>query len=238
MELIEHTFQQAEKNLAVDEYLLNDCEESPGHEYLRLWNPVDWMVVIGRSTRSSLEVDLDFCRANAIPVFRRISGGTSIVTGQGCLMYAVILDYRQRPELRSLDQAHQFVMQKMQSAISSLGVQVEFQGTCDLTLNNRKFSGNSMKSLRNSMLYHGTFLCTFSIEKIEQCLLSPERQPEYRQQRSHADFLTNLDVDESVLRNAIIEEWGGTKSDRNWAMTNLDTLCREKYLNDKWNFRI
>ena len=49
------------------------------------------MVVIGRSSRTADEVDLEYCRAEGIPVLRRCSGGAAVVVGPGCLMYSVVL---------------------------------------------------------------------------------------------------------------------------------------------------
>jgi N-acetylneuraminate synthase len=62
------------------------------------------LVVIGRSSKAEEEVRLDYCRAHEIPVQRRASGGAAIVSGPGCLMYAVVLSYQLRPALRSLDE--------------------------------------------------------------------------------------------------------------------------------------
>ena len=47
------------------------------------------MVVVGRSSRLDEEVHLDACRAAGVPVLRRPSGGAAIVSGPGCLMYAL-----------------------------------------------------------------------------------------------------------------------------------------------------
>ena len=39
-------------------------------------------------------------------MLRRISGGAAVVVGPGCLMYALVLSLRLRPQLRNIDQAH------------------------------------------------------------------------------------------------------------------------------------
>ena len=71
---------------------------------------------------SKLKTNRSYCDANQIEIIRRCSGGQTIVTGPGCLMYAVLLDYRRRPELRMLDRAHEFVIGKMKTAIQTLGI--------------------------------------------------------------------------------------------------------------------
>ena len=118
------------QNLAFDELLLESAETGPPErEFLRLWEPAAPMVVVGRSSHVEQEVDLDFCNANDIPVLRRSSGGAAIVTGPGCLMYAVVLSFARRPALKDISKAHSFVLRQL---ISTLGPLVAAQGrvTC------------------------------------------------------------------------------------------------------------
>ena len=82
------------ENLALDEALLDEAEQGRGPaEVLRLWEPLEPFVVVGRSSRLAVEVDMESCRAARTPVLRRCSGGAAVVTGPGCLMYAVVLSY-------------------------------------------------------------------------------------------------------------------------------------------------
>jgi hypothetical protein len=66
-------------------------------------------------------VNLDVCRARGIPVLRRASGGATIVTGHGCLMYAVVLAYRGRSHLRDISQAHRFVLDTIAAGLQAAG---------------------------------------------------------------------------------------------------------------------
>src|SRR4051794_35269093 len=87
------------ENLAFDEALLEWAEQGSAEgEFLRLWESTQPMVVVGRSSRVAEEVNEPFCREKRIPVLRRSSGGAAIVTGPGCLMYALVLSYAVRPE--------------------------------------------------------------------------------------------------------------------------------------------
>lgn len=226
------------QNLALDEWLLHRCDSSNVPvEVLRLWeNPVH-AVILGRSSKVMDEVNQEFCRAHNIEYLRRSSGGASVVIGPGCLMYAVVLDYRIRPELKMLDQAHQYVMQKMLNAIQQCGVNVRFQGTCDLTLDGRKFSGNSLRCQRNSFLYHGTLLYDFDLNLVQQCLGTPPRQPEYREGRSHQDFVTNLPVSKEQLVTALVSSWNAHEDPANIPMDQIETLVREKYGQQAWTHK-
>lgn len=153
-------------------------------------------------------------------------------------MYAVVLDYRLRPELRMLEQAHQFVMSRIQQAIANIGFAVEMQGTCDLTINGRKFSGNALRCKRNWMLYHGTLLCDFDLELIQACLGSPVRQPDYRAGRSHRDFLTHLPVEVHALRQSLIGVWQADSLRASWPRELTFELTSQKYSTEAWTYKI
>ena len=223
-------------NLAIDDALLESAESSADYpETLRLWEPDAPMVVIGRSSPLSTEVNLDHCRSNDIPVFRRISGGQSIVTAPGCLMYAVLLDYRKRPELRMLDQAHQFVTQQLQTAINSLGLETEINGTCDLTYQGRKFSGNALRCRKDWFLYHGTILLKeFDLDLITQCLGAPHRQPDYREQRAHEDFVTSIPASVTDVKQALAKQFDATTISEDAPLSMAEELVASKYQDPEW----
>jgi lipoate-protein ligase A len=239
MQLLDLTLKTSAENIALDEALLEAAEIDEGTEVLRLWEPTVPLVVAGRSSSIQNEVKLDVCRARAIEVFRRCSGGATIAAAPHCQMYAVLLDYRKRPELRMLEQAHRFVINRMQTAIESLGIQVAVEGICDLVLNNRKFSGNALRCKRNWMFYHGTILCkSFDLSLVSELLGPPQRQPDYRENRDHLDFLTVLPADPQSVRQAIIEQWNAFESKADWPVELTKQLSAEKYLADSWTYRI
>lgn len=226
-------------NLALDEALLESAEASPEHpEILRIWEPRSPVVVLGRSSPIETEANLKYCQDQEIEVLRRCSGGQSIVTGPGCLMYAVLLDYRKRPELRMLEQAHQFVMRQMQTAIGKLNIDVQLQGTSDLTFQGRKFSGNALRCKRSWLIYHGTMICDFDIDLITNCLGKPIRQPDYRESRSHAEFLTQLPTTTGELSKAIVKQWNAIDTKNDWPQELTSRLVSEKYSCDQWTQKV
>jgi lipoate-protein ligase A len=153
-------------------------------------------------------------------------------------MYAVVLSYHWRPELRMISEAHCFVMKTMLAALGDLAPDARFMGTSDLAVKGRKFSGNSLRAKRSHLLYHGTLLYEFPLDLISACLRSPPRQPDYRSGRTHADFVANLGVPPEGLRRAIIEHWQAYPSSGNWPEEKTDELVRQRYSRDDWNQRL
>ncbi len=239
MQLLQYTHPTAAGNLAIDEALLDYAEANEDHpELLRLWEPNQTMVVLGRSSPVEIETNRSYCEANQIEIIRRCSGGQTIVTGPGCLMYAVLLDYRRRPELRMLDRAHEFVIGKMKTAIQTLGIPVGMKGTSDLTFQGRKFSGNALRCKRNWLIYHGTLLCDFDLNLIAKCLGKPIREPDYREGRSHLEFLTQLPTTTEKLREAIASEWSSGPRAESWPRELTTNIMQLDYQQDEWNFKI
>lgn len=225
-------------DVALDEALVEQADRSSDHaEVLRVWEPTSTAVIVGRSSPLAREVNVEACRGDGVPVIRRSSGGASIVTGPGCLMYAVLLSYTNRPEVRMLDAAHQFVMGRLAHAMSDLGLDVEAKGICDLTLGQRKFSGNALRCKRNWMVYHGTILCTFETSLIDRYLGMPVRQPEYRRGRGHSEFVTRLDIPTTDVRAALKKAW---RADEPFAEAPIDLahhLAATKYRTEAWTWK-
>jgi lipoate---protein ligase len=238
MHLVDLTLKTAAENVALDEALLEEAEVAgQPSEVLRLWESPQTAVVVGRSSKVTSEVNLDACRSLGVPVLRRASGGAAIVAGPGCLMYAVVLSYGLRPTLRSLDEAHGFVLSTMLAGLRTLAPGAQRQGTSDLTLGEYKFSGNAVRCKRGHLLYHGTLLYDFSLPLVSQFLGTAPRQPDYRAGRAHERFVINLPVSGAALRAAIIAAWRPEHERRDWPQERVRQLVEEKYNQEEWNFR-
>ena len=238
MKLLDLTLPTGEENLALDEALLELSNQTAEYDdVLRIWEPHAPMVVLGRASKATVEVDLDFCRQQGIPVLRRCSGGATVVSMPGCVMYAVTLCLDRFPALRVIDKAHQYVLNRIGEAVSSLTDGVKLDGTSDLTIGKKKFSGNSLRCKANAILYHGTILNDSSLELISRCLKMPPRQPDYRNQRSHLDFLMNLKLDRDALVEQIIRRWDAKEPIKSWPKEDVSRLVKERYSQQTWNFR-
>tara|TARA_B100000809_G_scaffold170790_1_gene168116 strand:- start:333 stop:1046 length:714 start_codon:yes stop_codon:yes gene_type:complete len=236
MKLLDLTLESPASNLALDEALLDEAESSPdGAEWLRLWEPQEQMVVLGRASQAERELHLDRCQQAQIPVLRRCSGGAAIVTGPGCLMYSLVLGLQDRPQLRIPEQVHRFVLGQTARALESLGPDIAMEGTSDLVIGGHKFSGNSLRCKRNHILYHGTLLYDFPLQQISTFLQMPPRQPDYRQEREHHDFVTNLDIGADQLRQLLVAQWQATEAGASWPRERTEQLVATRYGMEEWN---
>ena len=229
MRYLDLTLPTGEENLALDEALLEEAEAADGRlQTLRIWEPLQPMVVLGRSSRIAAEVRQAECRALGVPILRRASGGAAIVTGPGCLMYSLVLDYRERPALRAVNHAHRFVLGTIEAALRLLLPGVASRGISDLAIGEAKFSGNSMRCKLNHFLYHGTILYDFPLELIERCLTVPPRQPAYRQGRAHRDFVTNLPLSRQQIRDVLRTAWNALEPCEDWPSSLTQQIVAER----------
>jgi lipoate---protein ligase len=245
MQRLELTLRKPTENLALDEALLDWAEEANAdREFLRIWESPQPMVVVGRSSRLRAEVDEAACRESNVPILRRSSGGAAIVAGPGCLMYAVVLSYRLRPELKDIGRAHAYVLGRLAASLGALVSRwgsIVHVGTSDLAFVNqsserRKFSGNSMRVKRTHMLYHGTLMYGADLSLVARYLRMPPRQPEYRAERSHADFLVNLPLARREVIAAVDRAWPTVGSLTNWPNERVASLAAERFSQPSWTY--
>ena len=246
MERLIITLPTPAENVALDEALLDWAEEEGGQrEFLRIWESAQPFVVAGRSSCVTQEIDRPECDGRRIPIVRRSSGGAAIVAGPGCLMYAVVLSYQARPELRDIGRAHRFVLGRIVDSLTPFLERAgnpERAGTSDLVLLDRnagsparKFSGNSMRAKRTHFLYHGTLLYDFDLASIESCLLMPPRRPDYRGARQHLEFVTNLPLGREQLTAALDAAWPTTGELMDVPMSRVENLVATRFGQASWN---
>jgi lipoate-protein ligase A len=234
MRLLDLTLPSAAENLALDEALLLDAEEGSSGEVLRLWEYPRPVVVLGAGCRITDDVNEETCRADAVPILRRASGGGTVLWGRGCLLFTLVLRYDRSPELAQIDSSYRYILGRIAPALAELGVMVEQEGTSDLALAERKFSGNAQQRKRTHLLHHGTLLYAFDLAQVSRYLLQPPRQPDYRARRDHVDFLCNLPVAGDELKERLRQLWGAEDSGLDWPMERVRRLVQEKYLTEAW----
>jgi lipoate-protein ligase A len=242
------------EQLAADEALLDWCEAGHDGETLLFWVPRETFVVVGYANKVATEVNVAACEQKNIPIFRRCSGGGTVVQMTGGLNYSLILRIEENSPTRNISSANQFIMEKNRVAIEGAFPKSEIRnpkpeisvcGHTDLTLANRhpppvasrKFAGNSQRRRKNFLLFHGTLLLNCDLKLIGELLLMPSLQPDYRDHRQHSDFVTNLNLPGEQVKAALAREWNANEELTNPPLEEMEKLAREKYSMREWNFK-
>jgi lipoate-protein ligase A len=209
MKVEDLSFTDPQQNLEYDDQLLALADKQGVGEVLRFWESSSYFVVLGRTCKDDVDVDLEACSKGGISVLRRSSGGGTVLQGPGCLNFSLVLSKSRHHDLISITKSYEFILFRVLSALNSCGVQAEFRPVCDLVLsaNEKKFSGNAQRRGREYILHHGTILYGFDLPLISRYLKMPPRMPEYRRSRSHAEFITNVTLDIPKFKASMADAW-------------------------------
>jgi lipoate---protein ligase len=227
------------ENLAADEVLLDAAEAGQGGECLLFWEPAETFVVVGYANKVATEVDLTACERLGVPVFRRCSGGGTVVQMPGGLNYSVILRITEHGPTRNISAANAFIMERNRAAIQSLvpGATVSVRGHTDLCVGELKVAGNAQRRRKHFLLFHGTLLLNCDLNRIGELLRMPSLQPDYRAGRSHGEFVTNLGLPAAAVKASLIQAWGAGVSQTKLPLAEIKKLTQERYLTRAWNFK-
>jgi lipoate---protein ligase len=242
MKLFDLTLPSAAENLAADEALLDWCENGKGGQTLSFWEPRETFVVVGYANKIAAEVNTIACEERHIPIFRRCSGGGTVVQMPGGLNYSLILRIAEGGPLQNITSANRFIMEKNRAALSTLnsslpGADISIRGHTDLCLGNLKFAGNSQRRRKNFLLFHGTLLLDCDLKLISELLRMPSLEPDYRAKRPHGEFVTNLKLPAEKVKAALAQAWDAVQPLPNPPLAMTAQLAREKYSTREWNFK-
>ena len=223
------------EDLAFDEVLLTETEHDPTAAVLRFWSPTEYAIVLGRSNRPEQEARLSECLTNGIPILRRASGGGAVIVGPGCLCYSLVLPLAESHRALGSSGITSNLMSRTAAGLSCLLSDIQVCGTSDLVWQDRKFSGNAQRWLRNAFIHHGTILYNFDLEQMVHYLSHPTREPTYRVSRPHGEFVTNIPVTVKDLKAAICGAWNAIPSKVPTVFQDQATLqANSRYRSAEW----
>jgi lipoate-protein ligase A len=236
MLLLDLTLSTLPENLALDEALLHDAEAG-GPEVLRFWEWPRAAVILGAGGKWAEEANAPACAHDGVPILRRSSGGGTVLLGPGCLLFSLVLGYQRQPALADLHASYRLILGTLSAALDRIAPSIAPAGISDLAVLGKKCSGNAQQRKRTHLLHHGTLLCGFDLEKLPRYLAHPPREPDYRRQRPHLDFVTNLGVAVEEVKRILRAVWQAEQPLMNWPQERARALVEEKYGRDDWHRR-
>ncbi len=213
--------------LAMEEYI---AYKYASGDYFFVWRTGP-SVIFGRNQSLESEVNLEYCRAHDIKVYRRKSGGGCVYSDRGNLMHSCITS----PERDAAFVFHRY-MQWVALALSRLGVDAQVSGRNDITVGGRKVSGNAFHLLPRRCIVHGTLLFDTDMKALEQSVNPPEEKLARRGISSVRQRVANLgdmlDMDMETFAGHIVRSMCGSS-----VMLDPEEVCRieemsQEYLQD------
>jgi len=198
----ETIFLRGEFVMWIDDQVMTKCAEQ---QCLRIFVPKDPIAVGGRSNDLEREMNLQACAKSGVQTVKRRGGGGSVVLYDGCVVVSYGCWVKQPYKN---DHYFRLVNQSLINAISQVASlpPLSQRGISDLCVGEKKFCGTSMFRSRNYLLYQASILVHIDHELIANLLPMPSKQPDYRNSRSHKDFLVGLgELDATVTPNLLAE---------------------------------
>ena len=159
-------------------------------EGLVLLAPAEPYVCIGYHQDVEQEVDLDYCRAHDIPVFRREVGGGAVYLDGHQLFYQLVL-HKNNPLAPSDKGAfYRTLLEPAANVYRQMGIPANYKPVNDIiTDEGRKISGNGAAEIGDYLILVGNIIMDFDYETMVRVLRVPDEK--YRD-KVHKSLRENL----------------------------------------------
>ena len=226
-------------NLALEEYVFEKLD--PAQDWFMLWQNRN-TIVIGKYQNTAEEINQDFVDSHGIRVVRRLSGGGAVYHDDGNLNFTFIVHKELNPEYNF----NLFVIPVIK-ALEELGVKAAFNGRNDITIDGKKFSGNSQYARRGRIMHHGCIMLDSDLEKVQGALKVKEAKFESKSIKSVRSRVTTINacaprkITMAEFKEALKRQVFANNDMRTYELTEEDRrqirkLAEEKYSTWDWNY--
>jgi len=195
-------------NFALEECLLSKVEDG---DRLLFFYQNEPCIVVGRFQNPWNECRTGLARREGIGVYRRISGGGTVVHGPGNLNFSILSG---SPDLRREENLNDIV-----AALYGLGFELSINSRYDLIARPAsyygtefKVSGSAFRQSGGRTMHHGTLLVNAGTQQIKRLLMRSPRGLEVRGVQSLPSPVMNLaqlmpEITVSMVIDALAAQW-------------------------------
>lgn len=152
--------------------------------------PDNTYIVLGRSNNIENSINHKNVERDGIIILKRPSGGESVILSPNMLIFS----FKQKSDkIQNPVKLFKLINAKLIENFSKLGIENLYsKGISDLSIGEKKIMGSSMFTKNKTIFYHGVLNISEDVELIEKYLKHPSKEPDYRKNRSHRDFVSSL----------------------------------------------
>ncbi len=215
---------------------------------------IDWpdksFISCGFNQVIELEIDIDYCKVNGIPFYRRACGGGTVLLNGDQLFYHPVIHVDTPGIPKSVGKFYEQLLAPVVKTYQDLGVNAQYKPVNDIMVGGRKISGNGAATFESAMILTGNFILDFPRELMARILKVPDEKFRDKIVKSLKDGVTSLKDELNTIppRDEIIEtyvknfekiigvdfEWGDL-DDRTYEI--MDEL-KEEYQTNEWLYQV
>lgn len=187
----------------VDDHLIESFRQDQKAR-LHIYLPAQRCVVLGRGSKVHLEVNAQACKEDDMPLLRRRGGGCSVFLDEGNVIVSLVAPAQGFGRI-----GHYFrqISLWLIEGLAQVGLpSIRQEGISDLAIGDHKIGGSCLYREKDLLYYSTTLLVDPQLELMKRYLLHPPREPEYRQGRSHKDFVATLQTNSIKTANDLKKE--------------------------------
>ncbi len=188
--VIDTGLRRAAENMALNKTLLEGHQQGITPHTLRFlqFKP---SALLGFHQSAEQELRIDYCAEQGIDIQRRITGGGAIYFDETQIGWELYLD-KQTLGTADMSKIARRICEAAARGISTLGVDARYRPRNDIEVDGRKISGTGGAFDGDSILYQGTLLVDFDVERMLRVLRIPAEKLSDKAIASARERVANL----------------------------------------------
>lgn len=226
-------------NLAAEQYVFDSLPRD--RAYFMLWQN-DNAIIVGKYQNTFAEINEAYVKEHGIRVVRRLSGGGAVYHDLGNLNFTFIADAGTLSTLNFT-----IFCEPVIRTLAKFGVTAEVNGRNDMTIDGRKFSGNSQYLKQGRIMHHGTILFDSDLSFVSNALQVDESKFQSKASKSVRSRVTNVaaylptPVSLPEFRSALLADIAQSAGGEAYVfsasdLAAIEKLRAERYGTWEWNY--
>ncbi len=241
--VIELTENDAYRNMAIDESILDHIKKRMAKPTIRFYRWQPSAVSIGRFQSMRDEVNLYKCKELGVSYVRRITGGGAVYHDyNGELTYSIIAPESYFPS--GIRDSYILICGWIIEGLKKIGIEAQFAPINDILVNGKKISGNAQTRKDGILLQHGTILYDLDISRMFSVLSVSKEKVSDKMVKAVEERVTSVKMQKDIGFNDLYKATVfGFVEGKDYSFEHLSNTEYQKaeelvgtYSSDKWNF--
>jgi len=168
LRVIDSDLSEPSYTAALDSAILSARGDGLVPDTLHLYRRTRPTVSLGYFQDAEKTVDTRLASELGIQLIRRVSGGSSIYTDRGQVIFGLVLSEDEVPEAPL--ESYPMICNGIVLALGQLGIEAEWKPLNDVTVRGKKISGSAQTRKRGAVLHQGTLLVDTDLDLMMRVL--------------------------------------------------------------------